>query len=172
MVKCNNPECGLDTNNPKYCSRSCSAKVSNLVAKRKRKDKFCKTCGVNISYEQDHYSIKRVFCDLCNPMFVDWNKVSIEELQGRYTYQKSARLRSLARQAYKSSDRLKACEICGYDKHYEVCHIKAIRDFPDSAMVGEVNDLTNLIALCPNHHWELDNDHLSISPLSPKQLKG
>lgn len=57
----------------------------------------------------------------------------------------------------------KCCEHCGYDRYYEVCHIKAISDFPDEALVIEVNDLSNLEALCPNCHWELDHGGLRCS---------
>ncbi|QGH78991.1 HNH endonuclease [Streptomyces phage TomSawyer] len=57
----------------------------------------------------------------------------------------------------------KACAVCGYTNHVEVAHIKAIASFPDSATAAEVNATTNLIGLCPNHHWEYDNGVLSIS---------
>lgn len=56
------------------------------------------------------------------------------------------------------------CKVCGYDKHVEICHIKAIADFPPEAKLKEVNDLTNLIGLCPNHHWELDHELLVLPP--------
>ena len=54
------------------------------------------------------------------------------------------------------------CAICGYDKHIEVAHIKAVSEFDDNATVGEINAITNLIGLCPNHHWEYDNGLLSL----------
>ena len=34
-------------------------------------------------------------------------------------------------------------------------------DFSDDAKISEINDIRNLIALCPNHHWEFDNGKLS-----------
>lgn len=52
---------------------------------------------------------------------------------------------------------MKYCNVCGYDKHYEVCHIKSIASFKSNTSVSIINDLTNLIALCPNCHWEHDN---------------
>ena len=54
------------------------------------------------------------------------------------------------------------CAICGYDKHVEVAHIKAVAEFDDDATIGEINAITNLIGLCPNHHWEYDNGLLKI----------
>ena len=52
--------------------------------------------------------------------------------------------------------------ICGYDKHYEIAHIKPVSDFEDDALITEINSIDNLIALCPNHHWEFDNGLLNI----------
>ena len=52
--------------------------------------------------------------------------------------------------------------ICGYSKHYEVAHIKAVADFDDNDLISEINSENNLIALCPNHHWEYDNGLLKI----------
>jgi predicted restriction endonuclease len=49
------------------------------------------------------------------------------------------------------------CEKCGYDKHVEACHIKPISSFPDDTPIDIVNDTSNIIALCPNCHWEFDN---------------
>ena len=52
------------------------------------------------------------------------------------------------------------CEKCGYSLHIEVCHKIPVSDFPDNATVKEINDINNLIGLCENHHWELDNGYL------------
>lgn len=49
------------------------------------------------------------------------------------------------------------CEICGYDKHTELAHIRPISDFPGSALLKEVHAKTNIRVLCPNCHWEYDN---------------
>lgn len=49
------------------------------------------------------------------------------------------------------------CSKCGYDKHVEICHIKPIHTFSEDTLLTEINDVSNLIALCPNCHWELDN---------------
>ena len=62
--------------------------------------------------------------------------------------------------AYRKSSRPKACAICHYDTHYEVCHIKPINGFLPTDFVGNVNKLSNLAALCPNHHWEFDHGRL------------
>lgn len=46
---------------------------------------------------------------------------------------------------------------CTYDKHVQVCHKRAISDFPLDTPLSVVNSLDNLIVLCPNHHWEFDH---------------
>lgn len=56
----------------------------------------------------------------------------------------------------------KCCKICGYDKHFEVCHIKPVASFPKDTLITVVNDISNLIPLCPNCHWELDNGILKL----------
>jgi len=61
------------------------------------------------------------------------------------------------RKRVRRQNKIKSCELCGYDKHVEVCHIKPIADFPDTALVSEVNDISNIKILCPNCHWEFDN---------------
>lgn len=74
----------------------------------------------------------------------------------RSTIQKYARI------TYQNSDKPKKCIICGYDKHYEVAHIVAVSDFDDDTLISEINDINNLIALCPNHHWEYDNTDFDV----------
>lgn len=52
--------------------------------------------------------------------------------------------------------------ICGYDRHVNICHKKAVADFSDNALVKEINSIDNLVALCPTHHWEYDNGFINI----------
>ena len=69
---------------------------------------------------------------------------------------------SHARKLYMLSGRSKQCGVCGYDKHIEICHMRAVSSFSDDSFIGEINDLNNLVALCPNHHWEFDNNQLEL----------
>ena len=55
------------------------------------------------------------------------------------------------------------CIVCGYTNHVEVAHIKAVSNFSEDSLISEINDISNLIGLCPNHHWEYDNGLLDIS---------
>jgi predicted restriction endonuclease len=94
-------------------------------------------------------------------MSKDWTKITLKQLKSKAKYQAHARIRELARKTYKQSTKQKFC-ICGYRRHYQVCHIKSINSFSDSTYISTINDLNNLIALCPTHHWELDHGHIDI----------
>lgn len=65
-----------------------------------------------------------------------------------------------ARKNYQNSNKPKQCIICEYNKHYEVAHIKAVSEFDDNILISEINNIDNLIALCPNHHWEYQHDQV------------
>ncbi len=82
-----------------------------------------------------------------------------EAIQGqRNHYQKYSMIRYRARTYYFKDRSLPVCcEICGYDYHVEIAHIKPICEFSLDTMLSEINDLANLKALCPNCHWELDH---------------
>ena len=80
-------------------------------------------------------------------------------------------VRRLAEQIYKNSIDDCKCVVCGYNKHIEVAHIKAVADFDDSATIAEINDINNLIGLCPNHHWEFDNGLLDITPYIHRRME-
>ena len=67
-----------------------------------------------------------------------------------------------ARRVYNKSDKPKECAVCGYNNHIQVCHIKAVKDFDENTLIKEINSLDNLIALCPNHHWEYDHGLITI----------
>jgi hypothetical protein len=153
MINCQN--CNKQTNNPKFCSRSCAAKITNKIPKKK-KTKKCATC-TNLVLSQIKY------CKNCIPraLLVDEN-MSIGSFKSKRAYQRHSRIRTLARSKYLKSSKSKVCVICGYDKHIEICHIHAIKDFSLTTPLKIVNDLNNLIALCPNHHWEFDNNLISL----------
>lgn len=71
-------------------------------------------------------------------------------------------IRINARKVMKDAKVKKECKVCGYSNYVEVCHIKSIADFDGLSLISEINSLFNLVYLCPNHHWELDNDVLKL----------
>ena len=92
-------------------------------------------------------------------------KETKESLSEKYSHQTAWRstIQKHARQTYENSNKPKYCIVCGYDIHYEVAHIKAVSDFDNDVLISEINNIDNLTALCPNHHWEYDNGMIDIS---------
>lgn len=155
-----------DTKVKKFCNKICFARHNNF----KRKIAFtCKHCGAELS-------TKRKFCNSClkkikqsinkNNHLSFVSKLTKGELiKRRKNYQcfRSA-IQRMARNIYRDSDNPKSCSICGYDKTYEVCHHKSVAQFSLDSKISEINDINNLIALCPNHHWEYDHNKLVLMP--------
>lgn len=56
----------------------------------------------------------------------------------------------------------KSCQSCGYNKHVELAHLKAIADFDKHSLIKEVNAPDNILVLCPNCHWEFDSGMLDL----------
>lgn len=134
-------------------------------SKKKRIRSYC-SCGKPIS------GYKNKTCMDCHR---NRFKNIIVEKNNRLTInnvlEKTAKYRSLHRyqpirndaiKLMKFANITKECKVCGYSNHVEVCHIKGISEFSKDSLLSEVNNLNNLIYLCPNHHWELDNGILKI----------
>ena len=117
-------------------------------------------------------NLKKRILDKCDELGITWKEIvavpSISSktkgdlLKDRKNWQ-SARsgIRKHADQIFENSGTERKCWLCGYDKHIEIAHIKAVADFDDSSLISEINDIHNLIPLCPNHHWEFDHNCLS-----------
>lgn len=142
--------CQKETTNSRFCSRSCSAKITNKIPKRKRIVNHCLICSQE-TLPKRKYCKEHVFGR------VSPNKCTYKDFTGKRKYQKNSAIREMARRIYCKSDKPQRCTKCGYDRHFEVCHIKGISTFSPDTLISQINSLDNLIALCPNCHWELDN---------------
>ena len=89
---------------------------------------------------------------------VDWSGVSLKEMRERRKYQANSAIRTLARRAFHKSNPNATCANphCDYIRHIEVSHIKPISEWDEDTAIATINNLDNLIGLCPNCHWELD----------------
>lgn len=143
----------------KFCNQSCAATYNN--AQRQKKGYYCSKCNGLIGYGFEQFGARK-YCDKCNPNKIDWGTVSYKDAKDKRSYQVNSRIRELARKNYLKSDAPKKCTNCGYDKHYEVCHIKPISSYEDEDTITTINELNNLVALCPNCHWELDHGLLKL----------
>ena len=154
--------CGKETSNHKFCSVRCSHNYNHPT-----KEYFCSSCNASLGFG---YRNKRAYCTKCrdnpkiNKNYKDWSKITIDQhFSNLSTFQAHSRIRSLARSVYAKSNKPKSCQYCGYSKHYEVCHRKPISEFSRDTPISVVNELSNLIGLCPNCHWEFDHGLIDIS---------
>lgn len=146
-----------------FCSRSCSAIFNNKNLPKRKLSKTCKICKIliksDLKYCKDCWT-----GDYVRKHYLH-NKTLEEAIKNRKDNNRYNQIRQISRKNYFQSGRPKCCEVCGYDKHIEICHIKDIASFYKQALIYEINDLSNLIALCRNHHWELDHGHLTIEEI-------
>lgn len=114
---------------------------------------------------------KRLFCDSkCQRAYSQESKANrtLQSLvdTGQHPRVRFNSVRSHARLVLQKAGIEKKCCICGFDTVVEVHHIKAVADFPFSATLAEVNDLLNLLYLCPNHHVMVDKGLISTEELN------
>ena len=160
--------CTKETNNPKFCSRSCSASYTNKrVPKRKRKTvckkEDCKKITKSYrhtlcNFHWDEY-MKFRGDNLKNKTIGEYQKRN--SLKGKHPSWKNTHIRQLCRSWLKDLI-IKPCAKCGYKHHVELCHIKAVSSFPPETLLKTVNSKMNVIQLCRNCHWELDNNYLKV----------
>ncbi len=88
---------------------------------------------------------------------------TIESYYKSYTSNtKHTSIRRLARVIAEENKIEKKCKICGFDDYVELCHIKQIKDFNKTDTISEVNAVSNLTYLCPNHHKLLDTGKIKL----------
>ncbi len=125
----------------------------------KAKTYYCSKCRIELGIGPQFR--RRKYCESCNPNIQDWSNITLEETREKRNYQVNSRIRELARSVFNRSGVEKKCVNCGYDKHIEVCHIKGISEFDGNTPINEINDINNIIPLCPNCHWEFDHNLLN-----------
>ncbi len=142
-----------------FCSKSCSNKI-NKVKKGLFKECICINCNKPFLNTGN----KNIVCSLICSMEINMKKTPLSSLIKRTGANAYDSIRSRARTYSKYIHSLE-CQKCGYKNHYEVCHIKAINQFDfNTSTLWDVNQPSNLIHLCPNHHWELDNGIIGPAP--------
>jgi 5-methylcytosine-specific restriction endonuclease McrA len=145
----------------KFCSSSCAAKYNNVRFPKRSVPKHYCVCGKEINKRTKQ-------CAGCrNKQRVEKTLMyTIGQLKSLYKENfagVAAKMRGYSKYKYLKSGKPLVCFNCGYSKHVEVCHIKAVASFSDSATMEEVNNLDNLVALCPNCHWEFDHGLLFLN---------
>ncbi len=136
----------------KFCNRQCSAAYVNKFSEKRR---------VPVQLE----------LQFPKPKPSEISEVAKYTKKEFYNYRKNwqsanSGIRKHSRAVYRDSGKPYKCNSCGYRKHVEISHIIAVSEFPDSTLIKEINSINNLMALCPNCHWESTNDpeYLPTSP--------
>ena len=158
--------CKTDFANPskqsKFCTKSCAAVHNNKLFPKRKRLRKCKNCDNLV--KSGH-----TFCETCTANKVHYGEngpiedrtleeeVYLKKQKGANRYN---HIRQHAQRVMRDTPR--CCKNCNYSKHVEVCHIKAIRDFDLKTKIKDINSKENLILLCPNCHWELDNRFLTL----------
>lgn len=173
------------TKRKKFCNHTCASSRNNAIYPRRTavKEGICERCGVVVEFKKQksgNYLRKR-FCPTCVPLHLSElaterrNTVGFRnsgkpldnytkgELRKNTRYCDFRKIFSTyARNTYLRSGKPLVCSHCGYSYHVDICHIKDVAKFSDDALFGEINDLSNLVALCKNHHKEFDDGVLDL----------
>jgi len=154
--KCNEP-----TTNPKYCSRSCAASVNNKKPKRKRTS-LCAFCGkyTKSTPRSGVHKCRDCYLKECADKFGEKTIGDFDSTYSRHRYQN---VRNHAHNVARLHDLKKVCPECGYSLSVQLSHKKPISSFSLDTKLKVVNNIKNLVFLCRNHHWELDNGFLKLS---------
>jgi hypothetical protein len=139
----------------------------------------CEKCGKHFPSKRKKaggYYLRK-YCDVCLPSARAESALRAAGLRGltpvdlttkgdhrkRCNHRITSRgiIQQKAKVVYDQSGKPKKCKVCGYSRLYRVAHIRPVSDFPDSALIGEINHIDNLVALCPNHHEEYDKGIMS-----------
>lgn len=166
------------TRRKKFCNTSCAATFNNQRGTHRRgpqpspdvRLQSCSICGktfLSPRLPSGHFNYTRP-CDDCRTTPTE-NRTKGELFGGSGTsgdviWQRArATITTHARRIALREGLLTKCRNCGYEKHVETCHIRGVMEFPDTATLGEINAVTNMVGLCPNCHWEFDHQLLSFS---------
>jgi predicted restriction endonuclease len=144
----------------KFCSKSCATAYHNRISPKKEAVlKTCSFCGETFKGQRTYH--KECFEQ---KFYNDYETLTLRDFEQRPGSKNShdTIIRANARSIALRLGKLKKCAICSYDLNVECCHIKAVSAFSEDTVIAVVNAPENLIGLCPNHHWELDNGYLQL----------
>jgi hypothetical protein len=168
-----------DVKRKQFCNHSCSAIYNNKKLNHiaKPSNSKCLRCGIEIQYKHkpDGGYYMRKYCGLCAGVMriKTSNKNITNEITKGILFSttknwQSARsiIRKDSREKYLACGKPLICLICGYKEHVDIAHIKGVSKFSDETLISIINNPDNLIALCPNHHWEYDHGILILPILN------
>ena len=138
-----------------FCDQSCSATFNNRQRETKVRIEKNKESKPKVKNEESKPKKEKF------DYILGLSKKDLFEKHGIY-YRFRAVIRKHAHYIFNKYHKDQKCEVCGYNTHVEVCHIKSVSSFSDDTLITEINSIDNLVGLCPNHHWEFDNGKIKL----------
>lgn len=152
--------------NPKKC-KHCGKVIEVPDGKRPaeaRKKRFCNhSCATSFNNARRYAGRKKQRPKKKKRVGSILDNMTKAQVRDRYKdpFRYKIALGKHARAVFNRSDKEKKCRVCGYDTFCEISHVRAVADFPETALVKDINSIDNLVPLCPNHHKEYDHNLLS-----------
>jgi len=165
--------CGVNTENPKFCSRSCSVSYNNTINPKRTRSKTCSRNGcehVTKDYTTNLCDMHKEEYERSKRSLENYGHKTVGEYRnclankGKHQSWVHAHVRDFCRRWNKHL-LYKPCEKCGYELHVELCHISPVASFSDDSLLKDINSPENVIQLCRNCHWEFDNGLFSVENL-------
>lgn len=161
------PPCGNFTSarRKKYCNIKCATASTGKMPRRRRgplpKCKICRRTDTGPLIRRRCYECRE---HLLRKLDVTGLRTKGDLFANRKNWQ-SARstIQRRARETYRTSGLPMICRACGYNRHVEIAHQRAVSEFSDTSTINEINAIDNLMALCPNHHWEQEHGLLVVA---------
>lgn len=147
-----------------FCNQTCANTYNNSISKKDRTS-CCNNCLKSFTKTKD--KVSNTCSQLCY-MELGMKQRLMKDVIKRTDANKYDNIRQNARK-YSKYFYPTNCMLCGYDKHYEVCHVKDLKNFTREETIYEINNKNNLIHLCPNCHWEFDHNQIDIQKIQEAQ---
>jgi hypothetical protein len=141
----------------KFCNRSCAASFNN-TGNRKHGEapKLCQ-CGNN--KVKGSNKCKKCRTEIQTNESEQKTLFEISNKKAKYSASKYNGVRDKARAKLIKLGVKKRCKFCSTDEFIdvlEVAHIKGVREFSEDTKLKEVNNISNLMYVCPSHHRMFD----------------
>ena len=157
-----------------FCNHSCSAEYNNknrvletdiiweYNGKTKKGYNKCPICG-----ELKFYTSK-----LCRKCSNKEKSLIKKRTLGSYIDGKqylTSKCGEIRKDARKTLEKFKVEKVCAYCKNHEfddileAHHVKGILEFDSKTTINEINSISNLVWLCPNHHIMLEKGLIKLS---------
>lgn len=142
-----------------FCNKSCAASTNNKIHIKRELTRTCVQCNETV-FTYRHTRCQKHHEEFKQNQYINKtigeyrNKLSVK---GKHQSWINSHIRLFAKSWNKDLTKL-PCAKCNYTKHVELAHIKGISTYNDETLLSVVNNKSNIIQLCPNCHWEFDNE--------------